>query len=163
MAIGLRPNISSKSERKSPREGTTTNDADSLHFSIVLNGLSPETYACLSSHLPNMIREAKFIEDVEAAWKALEDMRYLSVPYVDPKNPNHRTKQPCFAVEAMPFAFAGTERDIAGDDFFKNWEKEAKRISSLKRGQSNEDTMIVDNEDASDHGEEDDHESMDFL
>jgi len=57
-------------------------------------------------------------------------------------------KQPCFAIKSMSFAFAGKEEKFAGPDFFKNWEKEGETIRLLKTGQSNEDDMNIDNEDA---------------
>jgi len=129
-------------ERQSPRVTTATNDIDSLHFSVVLNGLSPETYACLSSNPPGRTPDTERLKDVQVVREALENMRYLTVPYVDPEG--NRTKQPCFAVESMSFAFAGKEEKFAGPGFFNNWEKEGERIRSLKSGQLNEDDMNVD-------------------
>jgi len=154
-----------KPERQSPRGTTTTNDAESLHFSIVLNGLSRETYACLS---PLQTPDSERLKELPVVREALENMRYLSVPYVDPNG--NRTKQPCFAVESMSFAFAGKEKEFAGLDFFKNWEKEGERIRSLKSGQSNEEEMKIDNEDMQDDQPEeeedpynDDESRMDFT
>ena len=129
-------------ERQSPRVTTATNDIDSLHFSVVLNGLSPETYACLSSNPPGWTPDTERLKDVQVVREALENMRYLTVPYVDPEG--NRTKQPCFAVESMSFAFTGKEEKFAGPGFFNNWEKEGERIRSLKSGQLNEDDMNVD-------------------
>ena len=148
-----------KPERQSPRGTITTEDADSLHFSIVLNGLSPETYACLSSHPPVRTPDDERLKDVQVMREALENMRYLSVPYVDPEG--NRTKQPCFAVESMSFAFAGKEEEFAGLDFFKNWEKEGERIRSLKSGQSNEEEMKIDNEDMQDDQPEEEEDTGD--
>ena len=131
---------------------TTKNLRDNLreerlprYFSILLNGLSSETYACLSSHSPIRTPDDERLNDVQVVREALENMRYLSVPYVNPEG--NRTKQPCFAVESMSFAFAGKEEEFAGPEFFKNWEKEGERIRSLKSGQLNKDNMNIDNED----------------
>jgi hypothetical protein len=107
---------------------------DSLHFSLVLNGLS-DTYSCLSTPDP----------DCANVGKALEDISYLSVPYIDPKNPSAvRTKQPCFAVESLSFAFGGKEKEIAGEDILANWDRERKRLSALKNQSIDQDVMNVD-------------------
>jgi hypothetical protein len=117
-AVEVGPVQSRQSNRKK------VDSKPNLHFSVILNGINPETYCVLfppngssTSNAGESFGETKpysnpreilrhgsneDILDRRGAQEALKDMRYLQVPYIIYDESLRKNKQPWFAVDSLP-------------------------------------------------------------